>query len=209
MPENAEALALVLLFTVPAYLALRLYQSRYPVSYYESSRSVLGEVSLYVFLGVIVNIGALLFISLISFLAAGLGVPQIAVNSNLWIQLIILGLFSGAYLVTSWGIAYLVSGLMTYILRPPEIPLWWDELGRLIAKQTLDRTIYWILVRLQNGDRCVGAIGRVRWVGDEQNTIEIALENSFYWPQSGPSPLWAGRILLKSKDVAWLGLYAS
>jgi hypothetical protein len=67
-----------------------------------------------------------------------------------------------------------------------------------------------LTIQMRSGDRFEGDLYRMRLVGDEENTVELALNNVSYQPPAaagGPSPaspLPDQVLLLKSTDILWL-----
>jgi hypothetical protein len=87
--------------------------------------------------------------------------------------------------------------------RPDSIPLWHrmlvEEPGKLVISPV------WLTVRLRNGEEYTGALSSCIWIGDRENTIEIALEKVVYTkPGARKIELPERRLLLKSSDILWL-----
>ena len=87
--------------------------------------------------------------------------------------------------------------------RPDSIPLWHrmlvEEPGKLVISPV------WLTVRLRNGEEYTGALSSCVWIGDRENTIEIALEKVVYTkPGARKIELPERRLLLKSSDILWL-----
>jgi len=71
----------------------------------------------------------------------------------------------------------------------------------------------YLKVKMRSGEYFEGDLYRLRLVGDEENTVELALSNVYYSPSldkgnipspSDLSPLTEQIILLKSTDILWL-----
>ncbi|MBC8492228.1 MAG: hypothetical protein H8D43_00475 [Chloroflexi bacterium] len=72
----------------------------------------------------------------------------------------------------------------------------------------VDAGVTWVLVHLKNGDRCLGLVSEARWIGDEDNTMELTLEKAFYQPSHSEKKERVGRVLLRSDDILWLSPYS-
>jgi hypothetical protein len=87
--------------------------------------------------------------------------------------------------------------------RPDSIPLWHRMLVEEPEKFAISPV--WLTVRLRNGEEYTGALGSFVWIGDKENTIEIALEKVVYTkPGARKIELPERRLLLKSSDILWL-----
>jgi hypothetical protein len=63
-----------------------------------------------------------------------------------------------------------------------------------------------VSLRLRNGDHLEGRLNRMKLVGDEENTIELALTDASYRPAHAANltPLQNQTLLIQSKDILWL-----
>jgi len=208
MPETFEALAILLVLSVPAYITIAVYKSRNPVQYSRRKQSAIEQTTLYVFLGTVVNLVTLLFLGLLtvvvtSFLPpAAPTIPSIAGNKAEE-MLVVIFLLLLVYLVPSVVFSFIIGSVISQLL-PEEPPLWWKELGALGARQATTGIPPWVLANLKNGDRCLGLVGEVRWIGDENNTMELTLEKTIYEIAGTKDRMKIGRILLRSEDILWL-----
>jgi len=122
--------------------------------------------------------------------------------------------YFGCSLALAWYGGLLAASRFT---RPDSIPLW----HRMLVEEPEEFEIspVWLTVRLRNGEEYTGALSSCVWVGDKENTIEIALEKVVYTrPEVGGDrsrPKKAGtstqkvelpnrRLLLRSSDILWL-----
>ena len=117
-------------------------------------------------------------------------------------------------LVLAWYGGVLAARRFT---RPDSIPLW----HRMLVEEPGELAIspVWLTVRLRNEEEYTGALSSFVWVGDRENTIEIALEKVVYTKpeteREGSRPKKARtstqkielperRLLLRSSDILWL-----
>ncbi len=88
---------------------------------------------------------------------------------------------------------------------PPEDLLLWHI---VLQEEPLKMGILWprVSLRLRNGDQVEGRLNRMKLVGDEDNTIELALTNASYRPAHTDTltPLQNQTLLIQSKDILWL-----
>lgn len=93
---------------------------------------------------------------------------------------------------------------------PPEPFLLWHTILQIEALQ-LDLIPPHLTIKMRSGEYFEGDLYRMRMVGDEENTVELALRNVYYSPvapQNGETQSLkslAGQVvLLKSTDILWL-----
>lgn len=108
--------------------------------------------------------------------------------------------YFGFSLALAWYGGVLAARRFT---RPDSIPLWHrmlvEEPGKFVISPV------WLTVRLRNGEEYTGALSSCVWIGDKENTIEIALEKVVYTkPGARKIELPERRLLLKSSDILWL-----
>ena len=106
---------------------------------------------------------------------------------------------------------------------PNRFPHWWKRimggappepllLWHIVLQDEPLRKGYlypWVSLRMRNGDHFEGRLNRMKLVGDEANTIELALTDVAYRPADAPptvplKPLAKGTLLLRSTDILWL-----
>jgi hypothetical protein len=215
MPETLEAFFVFFIFSVPAYISIAVYKTRNPVRYYREKHSPVEQVALFFSLGIVVNIVTLLYIGLLwwaanclqSFLPGhGALFPSILyspIGSLFFCAFLLLIV----YVVTSVAFSFVIGDSLGKLL-PDETPLWVDELNKLKLRQTsADAQDAWVLAHLRNGDRFLGFAKEYRWIGDENNTMEITLEKAFFQLANSEKREKVGRVLLRSDDVLWLSPY--
>lgn len=128
-----------------------------------------------------------------------------------------------------WGIVYMAASLImarrfaSFLGRgaPGDRPRWWNS---ILGKDPPEAFLLWhtvlqieplrlnlipphLIVQMRSGDCFEGDLYQMRLVGDEENTVELALRNVTH--RAGPSarktePLTHQVVLLKSTDILWL-----
>jgi len=80
-----------------------------------------------------------------------------------------------------------------------------------LEEEPLERGVLWpkVNLRLRNGDHFEGRLNHLKLVGDEDNTIELALTDVSHRPGSAHAaadltPLPNQTLLIQSKDILWL-----
>ena len=133
-------------------------------------------------------------------------------------NLVLNGLGVATYFGCSLALAW-YGGVWTArrFTRPDSIPLWHRMLVEEPEKFAISPV--WLTVRLHNEEEYTGALSSFVWVGDKENTIEIALEKVVYTKLEADKeesrPKKAGtstqkialpdrRLLLRSSDILWL-----
>lgn len=132
-------------------------------------------------------------------------------------NLVLNGLGVATYLGCSLALAW-YGGVWAgkRFTRPDSIPLWHRMLVEEPEKFAISPV--WLTVRLRNEEEYTGALSDFVWVGDKENTIEIALEKVVYTKpeadKEGSRPkesrtlqqieLPGRRLLLRSSDILWL-----
>jgi hypothetical protein len=215
VPTTLEALFVVFIFSVPAYITIIVYKARYPVQYYREKQSPIEQAALYIFLGTAVNILTIYFLGLLwlcailvrELLSARTVLTINAQSNSVGGLLTIIFLLTIAYLAVSVVFSFLVGNILGRLL-PSKEPLWVSELNKLKVRQAkADADITWVLVQLKNGDRCLGLVSEFRWIGDKDNTMELVLEKTFYQLANSEKREPAGRALLRSNDILCLSAY--
>lgn len=208
MPTTFEALLTLFFFSVPAYLAIAVYKKHNPIHYYRTKQSPLAEAFLYAFLGGLVIVLTISFLVLLWLLATLIrnwlptGATLILADNSVDDLLVIAIPLIFAYYATGATFSFLVGRTIPYVLLPEEPPLWVRELFMVSADAL------WLLVHLKGGDRCLGLVSRVRWLGDKDCTMELTLEKAFYQLADSKEKEPIGRVLLRSDDILWLSPYS-
>lgn len=216
MPATLDALVIVFTLSVPSYLAILFFRARNPVHYYRETQSTVEQISLYVFLGTSVNILVLFSIGLLFPLALLIrNILPSGIFRLLDISFdspggffVFTGLLTIAYFAAGIGFSYLLGDILGRFL-PYEAPLWMSELNKLkIIQAARDKEVKWLLVHLKNGDRFLGLVREVRWIGDQDNAMELTLDKAFHRLVDSSQGEKVGRVLLRSEDILWLSHYS-
>jgi len=216
MPTTIEALILLFIFSVPAYLAIAVYKAHYPAQYYREKQTATEQAALYIFLGTSVNILSVYFMWLLWLCAllvrnlfpARTVLALDTLGRSLGEMLAVILLLLITYFAVSISFSFLVGKVLGRLM-PSKEPLWVTELNTLKLRQArAGADVTWVLVQLKNGDRCLGLVSDYRWIGDKGNTMELVLEKAFYQPAHSEKREPAGRVLLRSNDILCLSTYS-
>jgi hypothetical protein len=235
---NLEGLILLLFFIAPGFVFTRTYTAYRPRYYHEPNAfeqfvlAVIGSALIHATLLIGIALGLTLY-----WLAGG---QLTYVNSIIGpipmplgsypLPLLALYIFAGfLYLAASLILARRFAtflGFRTAFDRP----LWWRT---LLGDDPPEPFLLWhtvlqveplalnlipphLIIQMRNGEYFEGDLHSMRLVGDEENTVELALRNAFH--RANPStpkskantsasdlqPLSNQVILLKSSDILWL-----
>jgi hypothetical protein len=233
---NLESIILLLIFIAPGFLFTRTYTAYRP-RYYRSP-AAFEQFVLAIVGSTIIHAG------LLTVMALGVLIYWLLTGQQLYITTLInpldpLNSYSILTLAnfTFAGIVYLVSSLifarrfatflghgtaasrprwwtLTLGQDPPEPFLLWHTILQ-IEPLNLDLIPPHVRIQMRNGEYFEGDLYRFRLVGDEENTVELALRNVLHRsspPSSGQAdlssqgsyPLPDQTVLLKSTDILWL-----
>lgn len=214
MPTTLEALILLFVFAVPAYLTITVYKAHNPIHYYREKQSPIEQAALYIFLGTVVNIFTIylfwllwLFAILVQNLLPGGAVLALDIPGNSIGVLSIVFLLIIAYFAIGVCFSFLVGKTLGALL-PAEEPLWITELNKCQVKQPkADMGVTWVLMHLKNGDRCLGLVRSYKWTGDKENAIELLMVNTVYQLAHSGEKEPPARVLLRSNDILCLSAY--
>lgn len=223
MPENLQALLILLFFIAPGFLFTHACQCRLPRYYREPN--LFHQTITAIVASVLIH--ALLLLLLLGGLAlTGLVAPSISLAlkfakplqdySNG--ELVLVTGYATFSLAAGWysGLAFqriLIAetpGFRRFVrlllgLSKQEIPLW----GVLIRDLAEGRSVR-LKVHLRNGDECIGNVEHLRWVGEKDVVFELILKDVSYTRAPGMNPAPATRrlpghhLLLLSGDILWL-----
>ncbi|VAW36623.1 hypothetical protein MNBD_CHLOROFLEXI01-5049 [hydrothermal vent metagenome] len=213
LPDSIQSLIIFFMLATPAFIALWLYKQRYPIQYHQIAPSQLEQASLYISLSIIINLAVFIIflipILLISYYYfPNFKLSQFPGDIFQTAQFFKVSLHILLYISLSLGIILWIDKYLIPKLPEPSLPLWYDELIRLIARQEHEKTLYRIFAQLENGDYCSGYIKRITWVGNEANTIELTFIDYYYKQKDGTNLTKSDRMLLSSDDIVALGLYS-
>jgi hypothetical protein len=232
---NIEGIILLLFFIAPGFVFTRTYTAYRPRYFREPSafeQSVLAVIGSTIINGFILAITAIIVLILWAFTGQFLSssyIPDFSapVSSYPLPDLALTAFFGVIYLSASLVSArrfgtFLGRGTATDRPRwwnfflgedPPEPFLLWHTVLQ-IEPLRLNLIPPYLTVQMRNGEFFEGELYQMRLVGDEDNTVELALHNVRYRPSardaaSGSSPqeiapLTNKVVLLRSTDILWL-----
>ena len=235
---NIESIILLLFFIAPGFLFTRTYTAyrpryyRAPNNFTQFVLAVVGSTVIHAALFTLVAVGLLIYwfilgmamvpnnifgapLPLSSYSLPALALTMFVSIFYLGFSLVLarrfatfLGRQTGADRPRWWQIIMGVD--------PPEPTLLWHTMLQ-IEPLKLDLIPPHLTLKLRNGEYFEGDLHRMRLVGDEENTVELALRRVFYRsaspdvksddankPPPDLKPLPNQVILLKSTDILWL-----
>jgi len=227
---DLQQIILFFAFVAPGFLFTRTYLAYRPRYYKESSLfeqialALIGSAAIHATLLGAVAIGAFTTWALtkqtytLTYLA-GFNVPIADIPLHI---LAIFLFFTAGYLVLSLIVARR-AGIVLGQRGPSTNPRSWKWWTRLFGENPPENLLLWytilqqealqkgilrpkLTVHLRNGDRFEGYLNRLKLVGDEDNSIELAITEASCYPAAGSSPiiLTDQIVLLQSKDILWL-----
>jgi len=216
------------IFVAPGFLFSRTYLPFRPIQYYKQTtlfeQSALALVGSAIIHGILLSIAALVILVGQAMSQQPLTLSQL-VDPNVPLAQVPLPMLAW-YLFVSAG--YLLLSLVVsrraaifFGRRTASRQQWWT---RIIGENPPENTLFWpvilqrealqkgilaprITIRLRNGDTFEGHLNRMKLVGDEDDTIELAITQVTYHAASAGtfSPALEDNIvLLQSKDILWL-----
>ncbi len=230
---NIESIFLLIFFIAPGFLFTRTYTAyrpryyRAPNTFTQLVLAIVGSAVIHAILLTGIAIGLLIY---------WLAVGQPTYANNLFSPTVPLSSFTfPALALTIFGvIMYLALSLIlarrlaTFLGRQPILtrPRWWRL---LMGDDPPEPELLWhkvlqieplqlnlippqLAIQMRDGDYFEGDLYLMRLVGDEENTVELALRNVSHRPKSSNtdspasdlSPLPNQVILLRSTDILWL-----
>ncbi len=230
---NLESIILLLFFIAPGFVFTRTYTAYRPRYYREPhafEQFVLAIVGSTIIHAVLLSIIALLVLIIWYISGVLLYIDPLALINNTQTPMVAFTAFVGfMYLATSLMMA---RRFATFLGRgsPSSRPRWW----RLLAgDDPPEPFLLWhsilqieplrlnlippkVSIQMRNGEFFKGDLHQMRLVGDEENTVELALKNVYHSPtpvtdsENNPSPDSSLKpftnqvVLLKSNDILWL-----
>ena len=226
---NLQSIILLLFFIAPGFVFTRTYTAYRPRYYREPSSfeqfvlAIVGSTIIHGVALLVISLGVLAFWGITRRLVYASIVfdPSAPISSYPLTELAIVIFFSVIYLAVSLIMARRFG---TFLGRgtPADRPRWWNfTLGEdppepfllwhtmlQIEPLRLDLIPPHLVIQMRSGERFEGELYRMRLVGDEENTVELALRNASYAPVDSSSqqaqPLTNQVVLLKSPDILWL-----
>jgi hypothetical protein len=229
---NFESIVLLLFFIAPGFLFTRTYTAyrpryyRAPNTFTQIVLAIVGSAIIHATTLTAVAVGLLLYWLSLGRPAYTLTLfnPNVPLSNYTLPQLSLLIFASIIYLAVSLVLARRFAtffGRRPISIRPrwwrfilgddpPEPTLLWHTMLQ-IEPYELDLIPPQLTIQMRSGEYFEGDLDRMRLVGDEENTVELALRNVFYRParpDNAPSlnlaPLPNQVILLKSADILWV-----
>lgn len=225
---EVQQIILFFIFVAPGFFFSRTYFPFRPIQYYkqrsifeQTALALIGSAAIHGALLSVVTLVVLLartatgqaltlrnFLNLNTDLAdmslSRLSVYLVALLGYLFISLIVarrMGIFFGKGWThkSRWWTRIIGEDL-------PENLLFWPE---ILQAEALQKGILSpkVIVRLRNGDTFEGALNRLKLVGDEEDTVELALTDVQHYgaPDQPHTPQLKNHIvLLQSKDILWI-----
>lgn len=216
MPETLEALIVFLILSVPAYLTITCYKKRNLIRYYRDKHAPIEQIAFYFFVGTVVNLLTIFYLGLLwgvtilirnfsTMTVLSLNLSTDSVEGLFAITFLLLIV----YFVTAVVWSFVIGDCFAQIL-PYEEPLLASELHTLKIRQLredADGSLVWM--QLKNGDRCLGFIREYRWIGDEDNAMELIFEKTYYQLAHSEKREGIGRAILRSNDILCFSIYPS
>lgn len=227
---NLESIILLLFFIAPGFLFTRTYTAYRPRYYHEPTAfeqfvlSIVGSTIIHASILSIIALGVVIFWGASGQLLYLSNVidPTVPISSYPLTSLAFFVFVSIIYLAISLVMArrfatFLGQGTAASRPRwwklalgedPPEPFLLWHTMLQ-IEPLRLDLIPPKLNIQMRNGEYFEGDLYRMRLVGDEENTVELALRNvSYRAPEADATqalvPLTNQVVLLKSTDILWL-----
>lgn len=231
---SLESIILLLIFIAPGFVYTRTYTAyrpryyRDPTNFEQFVRAIVGSTVIHAVILAVFALGAVLYWGITGqFLYLSDFVDPAAPVGNYPLPVLaFFAFFGGLYLALSLILArrsasFLAGGALidrprwwTFILGedPPEPFLLWHTMLQ-IEPLRLNLIPPRLAIQMRNGEYFEGDLYRMRLVGDEENTVELALRGVYHRAPAqdgGDSSSQEMRsltnqvLLLKSTDILWL-----
>jgi hypothetical protein len=227
---NFQGIVLFFIFIVPGFLFTRTYLTyrpryyRAPNAFEQTALALVGSAIIHNMLLAAVTLGVLIawLATNRSFSVGMLFGPTIPITQYpLHILALYLNLLTG-YILLSLIIARR-GAIFLGKRTPTTLPRWWT---RIIGEDPPENLLLWYIIlqeeplkkgllwpkigfQLRNGDYFEGRLNRLKLVGDEENTIELAITEVGFRAKGEPptadlKALKNQTVLLQSRDILWL-----
>ncbi|MFQ5613780.1 MAG: DUF6338 family protein [Anaerolineae bacterium] len=228
---DLEGILLVLTFVAPGFLFTRTYLAfrpryyRAPSTFEQTVLSIVGSVLIHGAMVSAISIAVLIYwavtgdaLQLYPFL--GHPIPMARYPVAVLAIFSVVGLL---YLTVSLILARRLGSALG-LRSPATLPAWWVF---LLGQDPPERLLLWhtmlqeeplrlglipphLVVQMRSGEYFEGDLDRLRLVGDDENTVELALRNVRYRPANSKPDVAAAAlpdrvVLLRSSDILWLG----
>ncbi len=231
---NLESIILLLFFIAPGFLFTRTYTAyrpryhRDPTAFEQFVLAIVGSTIIHAVILTIVALGVLLYSGVTGrLLYLNNFFDLTAPITSYALPILSLFVFVGIiYLTLSLILARRMASFLGRKIAvdrprwwkvalgedPPEPFLLWHTILQ-IEPLHLNLTPPHLAIQMRNGEYFEGDLYRMRLVGDEENTVELALRNIYHRPTASDQhnqppqdlqPLTNQVILLKSTDILWL-----
>lgn len=227
---NLQSIILLLFFIAPGFLFTRTYSAyrpryyREPTAFEQFVLAIVGSTIIHAAGLTIISLGVLGYWAVTGQLlyASIVFDPVASISSYPLTELAVVTFFGMVYLAASLVAARRFAtflgqgtpasrpGWWNFILGhdPPETFLLWHTVLQ-IEPLKLNLIPPYLIIQMRNGERFEGDLYQMRLVGDEENTVELALRNVSYQAPDGSTSyekqnLTDQVLLLRSSDILWL-----
>lgn len=231
---NLESIILLLIFIAPGFVFTRTYTAyrpryyRDPTTFEQFVRTIVGSTVIHAVILVVVALGAVLYWGITGqFLyLSNIIDPAVPISGYPLPVLALFAFFGGLYLAISLILARRFASFLgpgatidrprwwKFFLGedPPEPFLLWHTMLQ-IEPLRLNLIPPRLAIQMRNGEYFEGDLYRMRLVGDEENTVELALRSVYHRgptrnqndsPSQEMKSLTNQVLLLKSTDILWL-----
>ena len=223
---NIESIILLLFFIAPGFLFTRTYTAyrpryyRAPNTFAQLVLAIVGSAVIHATLLTGIALGLLIYWAMtgqspplpsLSVLLTTYEAPAIALSILLTILYLAFSLVLARRVATYLGRQPLTARPRWWRFflgnDPPEPNLLWHTILQ-IDPLNLNLIPPYLTVQLRNGEYFEGELYQMRLVGDEENTVELAMRNLSHRPPNAAAsdlaPLPDRVILLRSTDILWI-----
>ena len=231
---NLESIILLLFFIAPGFLFTRTYTAyrpryyREPTAFEQFVLAIVGSVIIHSAIFAVIGIFSLIYWWLTGQLLYLFNFIDPAIPLNHYPMSVLAGIFFASF-------SYLAASLIaarrfaTFLGRgtPADRPRWWRF---LMGEDPPEPFLLWhtilqieplhadlipprLNIKMRTGEFFKGDLYQMRLVGDEENSVELALRNVAYhanaaidqnYSDEALTPLDQQTVLLKSNDILWL-----
>ena len=223
-----QQLLLFFIFIAPGFLFSRTYLPYRPIQYYKKTslfeQTALSLIGSAIIHGVLFSVFAIIILPFLFALGSQATLaeyfdPSMPISQLPLTTLLTYTLISGLYLVLALIVARRagvifgkrsegVNEWLTPIIgeSPPGNPLFWQVIlqGEALKKGVFPPNV---TIRMRDGDTFKGQLNRLKLIGDEDDTVEIAITDVTHFTadnKESPYQLNDDIVLLNSKDILWI-----
>ncbi len=218
---SVQGLVLFLFFLTPGFVYSRSYFTALPRYYRQSS--LLEEAAVAFAASLAIHAVLLAAMALALLVASGLLQMRGHASTFLSIKDTAARLSEAPLPDLSWPVLIVVTYLVVGIVAAhyaglsigrrshASVPLWY------VALVEEPHTVpVWVTAHLKTGQEYTGALSRIVWTGDKENTVEMGLEKAVLFERSSDPegedrvvPVEDRMLLLSSSDVLWIARFGS